>query len=599
MANDVFVFDTPPFAAESSVKFLYLDAPRRRILADLIAHVCDGEGAILLVAEAGMGKTMLLERLADEANSHNIRVVSSLADVAAIVAATTADLQPPTAFLLDDGDALPLGLWHQLIGLLRSGAPASPDGFQKRLPPIIIALTPDLLDWLIEASLVPRSTPLDHVFRLPPYAPRDVGRYIALRLRVAGDNRPAVFSNESVERIALVTHGVPGSINRICEAALAEATQRGRSDISLDIVEAAAAVIDAEMPQLSIAPPTALPPLVQPEPSAEPPVPPICSQLTSSIGIVGSGYAPVAGAEAVRRRVRRRRIPRWGGVAIAIGVAGVGAMAMLGYVATPNAPRPSIAPAATTGDAAVAALQPRPLLPPVEPSPGSTGPVPILAQPEARDDRSVDLQRDVTPDSTEATRFESRNETPSQPVVDAAPPPVASTAPVQTPPAPGHELAVTARPAPAGKPGRGVATTERPQSRVGHPRSSDSIEARHPQPAEEPAADGETVSTPDAGGTGEGQPRPVKEIIAMGDEFRDAGDTEWARKLYRAAHERGSAKAAVAEAETYDPQYAAASSRPDPDEARRLYSEAARQGDRQAAKRLEELEQWMSERSSR
>jgi hypothetical protein len=85
----------------------------------------------------------------------------------------------------------------------------------------------------------------------------------------------------------------------------------------------------------------------------------------------------------------------------------------------------------------------------------------------------------------------------------------------------------------------------------------------------------------------------------MGDEFRDAGDTEWARRMYRAAQERGSAKAAVAEAETYDPQYAAASSRVDADEARRLYLEAARHGDRQAAKRVEELDQWMSERAGR
>jgi TPR repeat protein len=85
----------------------------------------------------------------------------------------------------------------------------------------------------------------------------------------------------------------------------------------------------------------------------------------------------------------------------------------------------------------------------------------------------------------------------------------------------------------------------------------------------------------------------------MGDEFRDAGDTEWARRLYQAAQERGSAKAAIAEAETYDPQYAAASSRPNPDEARRLYSEAARKGDREAARRLEELDRWISERASR
>lgn len=82
MADDVFKFQNPPFSAEGSGKFLYLDAPRRRILADLIAHICDGEGPILLVAEPGMGKTMLLDRLAEEAGAHNIRIVFSLGSAA-------------------------------------------------------------------------------------------------------------------------------------------------------------------------------------------------------------------------------------------------------------------------------------------------------------------------------------------------------------------------------------------------------------------------------------------------------------------------------------------------------------------------------------
>jgi TPR repeat protein len=81
----------------------------------------------------------------------------------------------------------------------------------------------------------------------------------------------------------------------------------------------------------------------------------------------------------------------------------------------------------------------------------------------------------------------------------------------------------------------------------------------------------------------------------MADEFRDAGDVEWARRLYRAAKERGSGKAATALAETYDPLYAAASSRPDAGEARQLYETAVKLGDRSAHRRLQELDAWMGE----
>ena len=658
MADDIFAFQTPPFAAEGSAKFLYLDAPRRRILADLIAHVCDGEGPILLVAEPGMGKTMLLDRLADEANAHNIRIVFSITDVATIVAATEADPQPPTAFLLDDGNALPLGVWHQLIALLRSASPSPPGTPSRRLPPIIIALTPDLLDWLIDASLVPRNTPLDRVFRLPPFASRDVGRYIALRLRVAGIDRPEVFTADSVDRIALAAEGVPARINRICEAALDEAARRGRTDVSTEIVEAAAARIEWEAPKPLVAatPPPIMPEqLIQSQPAAEPPVPPVGS--APSIGIVGSGYAPVDGTQTVRRRMRRRRVPRWAGVAVAVGVAGVGAMAMLGYVTAPNVPRPAAStPGSATGDAAMAALETTPLRPPTgESSLGATGPVPILTRPDERVDRSADLHRNAFQGSAEdppvdsskdaflptspeiaapapaapiqiapaapaqSTPAASVQSAPAAPVQIAPAAPVqialaapaqsapaasvqsAPAAPVQTAPtpAPARELAVTARPAPAGRPTAAAPAAEQPQPRAGHPRGGDTAVARRHERSEEPVNGGEAEPSDIAAATDEGRPRPVKEIIAMGDEFRDAGDTEWARRLYRAAQQRGSTKAAIAMAETYDPQYAAASSRPDPDEARRLYSEAARQGDRQAAKRLEELDQWMSERSSR
>jgi hypothetical protein len=609
MADDILTFRTPPFSADGSTKFLYLDAPRRRILADLIAHVCDGQGPILLVAEPGMGKSTLLDRLADEATAHNIRVVFCLTDVAAIANTTEADPQPPTAFLLDDGSAIPLGVWHQLVALLRSASPTAPGTAPKRLPPIVIALTPDLLDWLVEASLVPRNAPLDRVFRLPPFAPRDVGRFISLGLRVAGvDDRPEVFGGEAVDRIALATEGVPARIIRVCEAALAEAARRGRKEVSLETVDAAAVLVAAEMPK-PIAATSAAQPLFQPEPSTEPPIQPPGLDAAPSIGIVGDGYAPVTAARTVRRRVRRRRIPVWSGIALAAGVTGVGAVATLGYVAGPNVPRPpAIAPAAPTGDPAVAALESRPLLPPtvVEPNHASTESVPILAQPDNRNDPLAESPRNTSqgPAADAQPTGLSVPASPApieKPIVAPTPSPTpVPTAPAQTAPAPARELAVTPRPSQAPKAARAAPAAERPQPRTGQSRG-DETAGRDRKRAEEAATVEASESAADGGheNPGEGQPRPIKELIAMGDEFRDAGDTEWARRLYRAAQERGSAKAAVAEAETHDPQYAAASSRPNPDEARRLYSEAARQGDREAARRLEDLDRWISERSSR
>ncbi|MFO1152175.1 MAG: hypothetical protein U1E42_00725 [Rhodospirillales bacterium] len=599
MPDDTLIFRTPPFSTGGSAKFLYLDAPRRRILADLIAHVCDGEGPILLVAEPGMGKSTLLDRLAEEANAHNIRLVFSLADVAAIADVADVDAQQ-TAFLLDDGDGLPLGVWHQLIALLRSAPPTSLGAPSRRLPPIVIALTPDLLNWLFEASLVPRSTPLDRIFRLPTFAPRDVRRFISLRLRVAGVDRPEIFASDSVDRIAQLTDGVPVRINRVCEAALAEAARRGRNDVSIDIVEAAAAAVELETPRPI--PPAAPEPNFQPEVLPEPPLVALRADTGPSIGIVGKGYAPVAGPDAVRRRARRRKMPSWAGAAVGVGVAAGSVVAMLSYFAGSSATRPSpAAPAAISSDATATALDSRPVLPPpVGPGLGSASAVPALARPDGQDQRPIDVSRETPPimppasgkDTAAIEDSDQSTPPPAGPVepVRAAPEPVAPVAPVASP--------APAKPVSAAKPVPAAPSTERPPQ----PPRATKVVRGNPAGARTEAAEGANVpSEADAAALTEeeGRPRPVKELIEMGDEFRQAGDTEWARRLYRAAQERGSAKAAVAEAETYDPQYAAASSGADAEKAKLLYSEAARHGDRQAVKRLEELDQWMNERSGR
>ncbi|MFO1129241.1 MAG: hypothetical protein U1E66_12505 [Rhodospirillales bacterium] len=596
MADDVFKFQNPPFSAEGSGKFLYLDAPRRRILADLIAHICDGEGPILLVAEPGMGKTMLLDRLAEEAGAHNIRIVFSLGSAAPLASAAEAGSQP-TAFILDNGNGLPLGVWHDLVSLPRSSSTppgAVPGLTAPRLAPIVIALTPDLLDWLFAAQLVPRNAPLDRVFRLPPFAARDVGRFIALRLRVAGVNRPEVFTPESVDRIARVTDGVPARINRLCEASLAEAARRGRAEVGVDIVEAATAAVELETPRPigpDPLPPAAPPPDLSPGFAAAPSAPGLRVQATPSIGIVGSGYGPSHRDTSMRKRRRQRRIPLWGGAVVATGV---GALALLGYIAGPT-PSPSVAPATTSSDATGTVLESRPelsqppaaassestLLTPLRPADTDLRPADVPRQfPELRSPAAADGGRSVRSDEAPNPEAEGK---PVRPAAAATAPAVPEP-PVAPPPSRQNSADQPAAPAKAPRP-----TTDRAQ-----PRNAPATHEPVQQPAE---GEGVSPSNETADGAPLGRPRPAKELIEMGNEFRDAGDPEWARRLYRAAQEQGSAKAAVAEAETYDPQYTAASSQADPDEARRLYARAAKQGDREATKRLEALDQWLNEQA--
>ena len=108
------------------------------------------------------------------------------------------------------------------------------------------------------------------------------------------------------------------------------------------------------------------------------------------------------------------------------------------------------------------------------------------------------------------------------------------------------------------------------------------------RPEETTSGDANATDTPTP-------PRPVNEIIAMGDEFRSSGDLPWARKFYQAAQDRGSAKATVALAQTYDPRYVDNQHHSDPAMARQLYSEAARHGDSSATKQLQGLDRWLED----
>lgn len=121
--------------------------------------------------------------------------------------------------------------------------------------------------------------------------------------------------------------------------------------------------------------------------------------------------------------------------------------------------------------------------------------------------------------------------------------------------------------------------------------------AKAPAASSAPPATAETAETAEQVDDTEeapAPPRPIKEIIAMGDSFRASGDVAWARKFYWAAQERGSAKAAAALGETYDPRYVDKNDRPDPQVARELYEQAARQGDHDAAKQLDDLDSWLN-----
>ncbi len=648
-----------PFAPDRARSAIFLDAARRRIVTDLVVHVTDGTGPLLLIGETGGGKTTLLQRVAEEASTQDIPLIVTAGSAPSLLgllgtleaaparepdgAATEGrllGLDPvrPAALVIDDADQCPVAVWHKLARLLRDPELA------RMLPPILLAVTPELLDWIDELGLLEAAPDADRLKRIPPLAAADVGRYLGHRLKARGGGRPGLFPPEAIQRIAETTGGVPGRIDRISDEVVRIAAVRGDGWLANELIETvltgrgagAAAAVSPPRPAglagigegrwhtgdpatatsgfpgheaarfssaalMGFGGPNGLGERTASQPPRDEP------RLDGSrLNDAGSLFRP--------RRPRRRwpKIAIAGGLAAGVGLIAIGAVMLLQQhpaddklASAPTTTQPGPGPSRADPSRAEPWAAER-MSPPASETPASSDLPSTLSQPGGaslvRDASPLTGgRRAITPSSPAATASAPASAPPAPASGDPTRPAAGKTAIVAAPlppaerrpdaPATAHgstgDGKTAANKATAGKPALTTAKAPTPAKQTGAAKPS-------PPPAAEAASNAGDAPTEDP----VTPPRPVGEIIEMGDSFRASGDMDWARKFYRAAQERGSAKAAAALAATYDPRMVDPVNRPDPRRAKDLYDEAARHGDRDAARQRDELETWMNNNTS-
>lgn len=561
----------------------FLDSARRRIVVDLLTHLRQGAGPMVVLGESGSGRTRLLRQVAAEAAAQRLPLVvvtgdaepsSLLAAIARLDTSPTthpempgARLRRPPALLIDDAAACPVAVWHRLAALLRAGPAATAS------PAIILALPPEMLHWLRDLSLIEPGTIEARVHRLTALAPADVALFVGQRLEAAGLLPPDVLPADAIDRITVATGGLPGPLDAFCGALIDIACLRGSGWVSVDLIDtalagastrsveapavmASAAVFpDGRDSQLDATPPSSGPAATMDEEASGGPRPTM--RMADELPPPRPPLFPEGDPYGTLYRSRRRRRRRWrlilGAATPAVAVLVVAAAFQLRpdggdgiAVQTPPPPAVAIAPTVPERFAAIQAGQA------VLDSGGGereAAPAPITPP------RITDEERPV--------------------IFTPAPPAERPRTPVPpSPPATKAKAAAKATETPAKQPSANKRPGAAPAAKV-----AAKTEAEAAPAIDDPAA----------------PPRPVKDIIAIGDEFRASGDMAWARKYYEAAEARGSAQAKRALAETYDPRYVDGSDRPDAAVARDLYDQAARHGDRGAVKEREALDQWLDE----
>lgn len=229
------------FARVCDRRFIFPCKSLRHVQGRILHHIRIGNGALVVVGGAGVGKTTALRRLAENLAAktwtvhwHDPLVTRDPVRGDPILDGTmdSGGLGGPApkngrkAVFVDAADDLPETLLKDVWGPSRVGP----------RDVLLLAGTETLVEKLACA-------PHDFAFRLVRMRPLqydEIAAYVRHRLKVAGSTSPDVFTQDALDLLADISRGVPGTINRLAVAAMLLAKIESRRRVDADLVSEAA-----------------------------------------------------------------------------------------------------------------------------------------------------------------------------------------------------------------------------------------------------------------------------------------------------------------------------------------------------------------------
>jgi len=257
-----------PFDVTPDPAYLYFSPSHREALTSLKQGIEHFRGFMMLVAEPGMGKTTLLNKLMEELTDsarvvflfqtqcssrellcfilNELEVDHTGMDVVAMHRALNQALLEEMlrgrrfVLIVDEAQNLQEPVL-ETIRLLSDF-----ETTHSKLIQIVLAGQPQIAETLMRPSLVQLRQRIAVLANLKSLTPDETAAYIEHRLRAGGWSDKIIFSSDALDQIAELSAGVPRSINNLCFNALLEGFQRGLDVVDADIVKGVAGRLDLE-----------------------------------------------------------------------------------------------------------------------------------------------------------------------------------------------------------------------------------------------------------------------------------------------------------------------------------------------------------------
>lgn len=262
MDPSFFGLDGQPFGVSAGSEEPFLSDAHAALTTEFNAGLKAPHGITLLIGEEGAGKTTFVRnfaaRLSDSAEvaflpstgpglRHLLTEVieqlggtstpsgdeQALLDKLVALARARAEHERTTLVVLDEAHELPAKTIERL-GRLFGDDPAEPSMLH-----VVLVGRPELLDRMNAANDRSILKHLIQVCRMDPIGPEESFQYIAHRIQKVGGVVDRIFSEDALRLIVKRAEGLPAKIDKICEAALEHAEERGENSVGAEAVDLA------------------------------------------------------------------------------------------------------------------------------------------------------------------------------------------------------------------------------------------------------------------------------------------------------------------------------------------------------------------------